>query len=99
MASTYSLVLSFGGLYPTMAEEHAFTHGFAFAEIWQRMRSGQEAEIIETTISANREIISRAAASQGWQLVVEPTDVEGWDTTKLTKVRAERSNPHGLKVV
>ncbi len=97
--ASYELVLSFSDIFPTMAEERAFTHGFAFAGIWQRMRSGNEAEIEETTRIENRTIIARAAAAQGWELVVEPTDVDGWDTTKLAKVRSERSNPHGLRVI
>ena len=96
---SYGLVLSFEGLYPTMAEERAFVHGFAFARLWDRLCSGKEAEIEETTRVENRTIIGRAAAAKGWELEVKPSGTPGWDYTTLRKVRAERVNPHGLQVV
>lgn len=95
----YSLILSFGGLYPTMAEERAFCHGVEFADLWRRMRDGNEAEIETTTHAENRAIIYRAAASQGWDVEIVPSEVEGWDTTKLRKARSERHNPHGLRLI
>ena len=101
-AGGYRLVLSFDGLYPTMAEEHAFCHGVEFAGLWQRMRAGQEAEIEATTHRANRTIIERAAAKEGWQVEFIPTPPEvsdDWDVAVLRKVRSERDNPHGLRVV
>jgi hypothetical protein len=97
--TTYGLLLSFKGLYPTMPEDNAFCHGVEFGEILHRMRSGTEAEIKKTTYAANRTVVERAAASQGWEVEFLPSGVEGWDFTKLTKVKAERANPHGLRVV
>jgi hypothetical protein len=98
-ATEYGLVLSFAGLYPTMPEEHAFVHGVEFGRLWDRIRSGAEAEIYAVTHTANREIIARAAASEGWEIEVKATDVEGWDETTLRKVRTARDNPNGLRVV
>ena len=98
----YSLVLSFSDLYLTMAEEHAFCHGVEFAGLWHRMRDGREAEIEATTHRANRAIIERAAAKEGWQVEFIPTPPEvsdDWDVTVLRKVASERANPHGLRVV
>jgi hypothetical protein len=95
----YSLLLSFEGLYPSMEEEHAFVHGVEFNEIWRRMRDGKEAEIETATHVENRKIICRAAASQGWDAEIAPSGIEGWDTTKLRKVRPERHNPHGLRLI
>lgn len=95
----YELVLSWSGLFKTIEEEHAFTHGFAFSQLWSRMSDGNEAEIEETTRVENRAVIARAAAAKGWELEVKPSDTTGWDFTKLVKVRAEKPNPHGLRVV
>ena len=95
----YVLLLSFEGLYPTMAEEHAFVHGVEFNEIWRRMRDGKEAEIDTATHVENRIVIYRAAASQGWDVEIVPSEIEGWDTTKLRKARSERHNPHGLRLI
>lgn len=87
----YSLVLSFDGLYPTMAEERAFVHGFAFSKLWERMSAGKEAVIEESTHEANREIIARAAATKDWELTCKPSGTPTWDFTTLRKVKAERS--------
>lgn len=95
----WGLVLSFSGLYQTMPEEHAFVHGVEFGQLWHRMSSGAEAEIETATHTENRTVIERAAAAKGWHAEIKPSDVPGWDLTVLRKVRAERINPHGLKVV
>lgn len=97
--TTYGLVLSFSGLYETMPEEHAFVHGVEFGQLWARMASGAEAEIETTTHEANREVIARAAAAKGWELDCTPSGTPTWDFTTLRKVRAEKPNPHGLRVV
>lgn len=95
----YDLVLSFSGLYQTMPEEHAFVHGVEFGQLWARMEAGAEAEIETVTHEANREIIARAAAAKGWELERKPSDTPTWDFTTLRKARAEKANPHGLRVV
>lgn len=97
--TAYGLVLSFDGLYPTMAEEHAFVHGVEFGRLWHRMRSGQEAEIEETVHAANRPTIERAAASQGWEVEFKDAGEPTWLFATLRKVKSERPNPHGLRVV
>ena len=95
----WGLVLSFSGLYQSMPEEHAFVHGVEFGRLWDRMSSGTEAEIETATHPENRTVLERAAAAKGWDVEIKPSDIPGWDLTTLRKVRAERSNPHGLKVV
>ena len=95
----YGLVLSFSGLYQTMPEEHAFVHGVEFGQLWFRMSSGDEAEIDTVTHTENRTVIERAAAAKGWEAEIKASDVTGWDYTKLKKVRAEKLNPHGLRVI
>lgn len=94
----YSMILSLANLYPTVAEEHAFIHGLEFGGIYGRMRSGNEAEIEETTHVANREVFQRAAAAEGWTIEVTP-HCDTWDQTKLIKTGEAKSNPHGLRVV
>lgn len=98
--TTYGLVVSFAGLYPTMAEEHAFVQGVEFGQLWHQMSAGREAEIELTTHEANREIIARAAAAKGWELESKPSGTPTWDYTRLTKKKAlDRPNPHGLRAV
>lgn len=97
--TSYGLVLSFFGLYPTMPEEHAFVHGVEFGGLWARMSSGAEAEIEATTHEANREVIARAAAAKGWEVECHSSGTATWDYTKLRKIKSERGNPHGLRVV
>ncbi len=94
----YGLVLSFAGLYPTMPEEHAFVHGVELGKLYEQMTAGLVAEIETVTHAENREIIARAAASLGWELECTPSEVAGWDLTKLAKTRVSRPNPHGLRV-
>lgn len=98
--ANYGLVVSFSGLHATPAEERAFVYGVEFGMLWARMRSGDEAEIEMTTHEANRAVIERAAASQGWHLDRKPSGTPTWDFTKLTKAKAlDRPNPHGLRAV
>ena len=97
--TSYGLVLSFSGLYENMPEEHAFVHGVEFGGLWARMKSGDEAEIDATAHLANKTVIERAAVSQGWDLECLDAGDGCWMTIKLTKVRSERTNPHGLRVV
>lgn len=97
--TSYGLVLSFEGLYPTMPEEHAFVHGVEFGQLWQRMSEGYEAEIETTTHEKNRDVIARAAAAEGWEVECKPSGTPAWDFTTLRKVRAEKPNPHGLRVI
>jgi hypothetical protein len=47
----------------------------------------------------NREVIARAAAAKGWEVECKPSGTPTWDFTTLRKVRAEKPNPHGLRVV
>jgi hypothetical protein len=97
--TTYGLVVSFAGLYPTDAEEHAFVHGVEFGRLWHRMRSGEEAEMEETVHAANRAVIERTCASQGWIAEFRETGEPSWLFVTLRKVKAERRNPHGLRAV
>lgn len=97
--TSYGLVVSFSGLYLTDAEEHAFVHGVEFGRLWHRMRSGQESEIDETVHAANRAVIERAAASQGWEVEFTDTGEPTWLFASLRKVKPGSQNPHGLRVV
>lgn len=98
--TNYGLVLSFFGLYDNFPEECAFVHGVELGALWERMRAGNVAEIESTTHERNRAVIYRAAEASGWEASIEPTDSEGWDFTKLRKVRdATTRNPHGLRLI
>lgn len=99
--AAYGLLVSFKGTRETFAEEVAFTHGFEAGRIDRRMESGTEAEIEVTTRIENREVLRRMAVAAGWSIDTRPSDVEGWDFTKLIKVgkAPERPNPRGLRVV
>ena len=97
--TSYGLVLSLSGLYPSIQEEHAFVHGVEFGQLWHRMSSGREAEIELATHEANREVIARAAAAKGWALECKPSGTPTWDFTTLRKTKTERPNPHGLRAV
>mgnify|MGYP001766175378 CR=1 FL=1 len=98
--SGYELVLSFAGLDFGANAEHAFVHGFEAGQIWQRMMAGREAEIDLTCHAANRVLLERAAASQGWALEIdELPDCGGtYIHVKLAKKTAPRGNPHGLRI-
>jgi hypothetical protein len=103
-AAGWGLVVSFGDLYQTMPEEHAFCHGVEFGCLWARMKSGTEAEIEGTFHSENKTVIERACASQGWSVTFEPSlcdgiAIDGWLTVKMKKTKAATHNPHGLRVV
>ena len=92
--SEYGLVVSFAGQPPE------FVYGFELGGIWQRMKSGQEAEISVTTHTVNREILQRMAVADGWRCDIKASEVDGWDYTELTKTKKlDRPNPHGLRVV
>lgn len=97
--TTYGLVVSFAGLYPSDAEERAFVHGVEFGRLWHRMRSGQEAEMEATVHAINRAVIERACASQGWSAEFRDTGEPSWLFVTLRKVKPERRNPHGLRSV
>jgi len=104
MSDGYGLLVSFAGLPFGDNAEHAFVHGVEFGQLWQRMRSGSEAEIEGTFHSVNRMAIERAAAAEGW--ICEFSDVadetktfDGWVNAKLRKVATAKPNPHGLRVV
>lgn len=88
--SEWGLVLSFSGLDYGKNTEHAFVHGFEVGQIWERMKSGREAEIEATVHSINDEVFRRAAAADGWNIEITPSDadgvaVPGWSDVKLTK--------------
>lgn len=99
--SGWGLVLSFSGIDFGDNTEHAFVHGFEAGQIWQRMVAGHEAEIDTTCHKANRTLIERAAAAQGWSADIE--DVPGcgdhYIRVRLTKTAPAKHNPHGLRVV
>lgn len=103
--SAYGIVMSFSGLFATMPEEHAFVNGCEFGQLWSRMTSGMAAEIEGTFRAANRTVIERACASQGWNVeFTEAKDDAGnsydeWVFAKLEKVKGASHNPHGLRVV
>ena len=95
----YALVLSFDGIRKTQEEGHAFTHGVEFGMLWARMKAGAEAEIAQCFATANREVIERAAAAEGWDVEIKPTDYAEWIDVRLVKSKTAKSNPHGLRVV
>lgn len=82
-------------------ESPSFVYGFEAGKLWAQMLSGIVAEIEAVTHSENREIISRMAIAEGWDIEQEPTAIGGWDHTKLIKQRAapDKPNPHGLRVI
>lgn len=98
-AESYGLIISFSGVDFGSDPEHAFVHGVEWGQLWQRMRSGTEAEIEQCFHTANRVLIERAAAADGWDVQITPTEFAEWINVKLAKQRAARQNPHGLRVV
>jgi len=96
--TTYGLVLSFDGLFPTSEQERAFVLGYEFAKVYEKMRAGNDAELAETVHIENRTIIERACAAEGWQMEVSSED-DHWLGVVLRKVRGAKTNPHGLRVV
>lgn len=94
-SATYGLVVAFPDPSPS------FVHGFEAGGLWEKLKNGETAEIQATTHVENREVIARMADAEGWEIEVKPTEVEGWDFTKLEKKRParEKPNPHGLRVV
>lgn len=101
----WGLVLSFGGIYPTREEEHAFVQGFEMGCLDALMNGGTVAEIERTMHTANRAMVERAAAAYGWSLEITPcmdgagNDVPDYIMIKMSKTTAARPNPHGLRVV
>lgn len=95
LSAGYALVVSFPDQSPS------FCYGFEAGQLNQQMKFGLTTEIEETTRIENREVIRRCAEYLGWRVEVTPSEIEGWDLTKLIKVspRRDRPNPHGLKVV
>ena len=80
-------------------ESQSFVAGFEAGGVWSRMRSGNEAEIELSTHTENREVLQRMACAEGWDIVIEPTAIDGWDTTQLTKRHGRQNNPRGLRIV
>lgn len=101
----YGLVFSFSDLPFGETTEHAFVHGVELGQLWQRMRSGSEAEIEGTFHAINRTAIERCAAADGWEVEFkDATDESGasyneWLFAALKKVAVAPPNPHGLRVV
>lgn len=62
-----------------------YTYGFEAGVLWCRMSSNNEAVIETTTRVGNREAIRNMADALGWTVVTQPTCVEGYDFTTLTK--------------
>jgi len=91
----YRLILSF----PDQSSSFAF--GFHAGQIWAEMKRNTSAELTFDTATENREVIQRMAEHLGWSIDVKPSEIDGWDTTILTKVTGEgrRINPHGLRIV
>lgn len=103
-AAAYGLLISFTGVPFGDSTEHAFVHGAEFGQLWQRMRSGREAEIKGTFHAVNRMAIERAAAADGWscefsEVSYETTTFDDWVNVTLRKIAAAKPNPHGLRVV
>ena len=93
--NAYGLLVSFPDQSPS------FVHGFEAGQLWERMDRGSALEIEATTHRENREVIRRMADQCGFDAEIQPTEVEGWDQTTLTKRRPERQrpNPRGLRIV
>lgn len=98
-SSGFGLVVSFSGLPFGDNTEHAFVHGVEFGQLWQRMCSGTESEISGTFHTANRDVIERACAAEGWTVEVKPTDYDEWIEATISKTTKARTNPRGLRVV
>jgi hypothetical protein len=92
---SYGLVVSFED------QSASYVHGWEAGGIWQRMRSGAEAEIEATVHTANRETLSRMAVAEGWSIEFKPTEFDEWTQLAMSKTAKapERPNPHGLRVV
>lgn len=100
----WGLRLSFEGLSFGKTPEHAYVNGFELGQLWSRVTSGTEAEIVATMHAENDEAVRRMAAAEGWVVSVAPAladgvPIEGWVEVSMTKVINARPNPHGLRVV
>lgn len=91
----YGLIVSFEDQSPS------YVNGFEAGGIWERLRSGNEAEIEVTIHTANRETVSRMCVAEGWSVEFKGTEYEEWTEAKLSKTgkAPERPNPHGLRLV
>ena len=104
-SANFGLLVSFRDLPFGETTEQAFVHGMELGQLWQRMRSGQEAEIDGTFHSINRTAIERCAVADGWDVEFRAATDEtgqsydGWLFASLKKVANAKTNPHGLRVV
>lgn len=95
-SADYELVVAFPDPSP------CFVHGFEAGQLYEHMLNpASPSEIERTTHVENREVLERIAVAKGWRLERMPSGIEGWDYTKLTKIKppSERPNPHGLRIV
>lgn len=105
MPDEWNLALSFAGLEYGESAEHAFVHGFEAGQIWERMRSGREAEVEATVHSVNVEVFRRAAAADGWNIEIKTCEADGvpvpeWSHIRMTKkAKPARPNPHGFRAI
>lgn len=88
-------------------QSQSFTHGFEAGLLWQRLRSGHEAEIENLTVHAeNEEVMRRMALAEGWSCEFEPCKDEAgkvYETYRVATLRKTekapvRPNPHGFRV-
>jgi len=93
--SEYGLLVSFED------QSASYVHGYEAGGIWQRMRSGTEAEIEIMVHSVNRETLRRMAVADGWSVEFTPTEFDEWVSMKMEKQAKpiDHPNPHGLRVV
>lgn len=93
--ASYGLIVSFPD------QSASFVHGFEAGKLDEQMKRGDVAEIESTTHVENREVLARLADAEGWSVETKPSEVEGWDYTKLVKAKPSREipNPHGLRVI
>lgn len=102
---THGLLVSFTGLEFGDNAEQAYVNGWEMGQIWERMRSGREAEISATVRGSNRAVLERCCVSEGWQ--AEFTEAKDdadniypeWMFVTLRKVASAKQNPRGLRVV
>jgi hypothetical protein len=74
--NNYKLLISFDGLYPTMAEEHAFVHGYEAGGINARLIAGETP--FDTTVhEENRSVLQRSADARGYTVAFTPLG-DGW---------------------
>lgn len=76
--AAYGLLVSYSGLYPTMAEEVAFVHGVEIGMLHAAMSHEEEFE--RTLHDENQEVVRRECNALGYDVEFSPTKppVEGW---------------------